>query len=397
MLRNNSVRRTPVLFAVWLFFFSSTSAQVKVDVNLEITGTIKDPESNINTNFRGDDPFNPFRGKIFAAYDYNRTFGVQAQVLFDSKAYKIFEPDKAKPVRFDGLFLSVRRPLNVPVNFWVGKIPTPVADFTKRSYAHTNPLIGFPLMHQYKVALPGFDAFTPSQVLEFRDRFIPGVTAVYEACWITGVAAFGTANTVRWMAAAGKGTLSNPEARENKGFQLAGRIAWEPTTWVAVGISGGVAPYLQHGNFLPAGTSREDVLHRLVGTDLAVSWRDFDLHAELLWSSWDAPLFLEESVQATSWYLELRYQVLQRIYAAGRADWMVFSKIQSPTGELTPWGFDVTRLEAGIGFKLLREWMLKAVIQRNSFDDPTDKTINLYALQSVVRLEDLTSLIFSDE
>ncbi len=391
-MRHRKMSRNLFLFIILLP--ALTSAQLKVDANIDLTGTIRRPESTINTNFRGDDPFNPFRAKVFIGYQFNSTLGIETEILFDSKAHAFESPTKKAPVRPDGYFLSIRKPFETLVNFWIGKIPTPVQSFTARSYSHLNPLIGYPLMHHYKVPLSGFDVVTNTQILSFRDNFSGGVTSIYEACWVTGVSAFGKLDVFDWMVAVAKGTLTNPEARKNDGYQIAGRIGAEPLPWLKIGLSGGIAPYLENGTSVPSGTSREDVHHRLLGTDASISWKDLTFHSELVFNSWDTPLLAEKSVHAVSWYVEAKYDIIKELYAAARVDQMLFNEIKDASGTLTPWGYDVHRQEIGIGAKLIKELTIKAVIQHNTIDNPSKREITYYALQSVLRFEDLQELVF---
>lgn len=235
---------------------------------------------------------------------------------------------------------------------------------------------------------------TNTQILSFRDNFSGGVTSIYEACWVTGVSAFGKLDVFDWMVAVAKGTLTNPEARKNDGYQIAGRIGAEPLPWLKIGLSGGIAPYLENGTSVPSGTSREDVHHRLLGTDASISWKDLTFHSELVFNSWDTPLLAEKSVHAVSWYVEAKYDIIKELYAAARVDQMLFNEIKDASGTLTPWGYDVHRQEIGIGAKLIKELTIKAVIQHNTIDNPSKREITYYALQSVLRFEDLQELVF---
>src|SRR5437867_821523 len=79
----------------------------RLDANVELTGAIfnpsTEPERNINTNFRDDDPFNLVRGKLFPHITFNETFGIEGEVLFDNKAKK-FDRSRNAQVRVDGLY-----------------------------------------------------------------------------------------------------------------------------------------------------------------------------------------------------------------------------------------------------------------------------------------------------
>ena len=71
---------------------------------------------------------------------------------------------------------------------------------------------------------------------------------------------------------------------------------------------------------------------------------------------------------------------------------MLYSDITDPFNvqqNKTPWGYNVTRIESGVGFIPFKQLNIKAVIQHNIIDSPSTKTITLYALQAAFRFENL--------
>ena len=88
------MNKTLFLILVLLCGVRALHAQVfRLDANVELTGATftpnTEPERNINTNFRNDDPFNPVRGKLFPHIRLNDVFGIEGEFLFDNKAKKI--------------------------------------------------------------------------------------------------------------------------------------------------------------------------------------------------------------------------------------------------------------------------------------------------------------------
>ncbi len=369
-----------------------------LDLNIELTGAKFDPnkdfERKINTNFRNDDPFNPIRAKIFPHIEITKTFGIEGDFLFDTKAKK-FGSSEDRPLRIDGFFLSIHGLLDNRLNFWLGKIPTPVGTFSPRSYSHLNPLIGFPLAYQYKVP---YDAFTLSNErsnLALRDLLVGAALSIYEACWITGISAFGNWEGVEYMVAVGQGTLTNPEAKENGGVQIAGRLGWTFSESFSAGVSAGVAPYLQHDTGLPSGTGVRDPKHVIFGADAKAKLNDLTLFFEAFYNSWDTPQYqVEKSISAITAYIEGQYFFRSNLYVAARYDRFFYGDITNPANnQKTPWGYNITRVEAGVGFLPLPELRLKAVIQNNALDHPTTKNISILALQAMVRLEDVQKVV----
>lgn len=369
----------------------------RIDANIELTGARFDPsgepERNINTNFRDDDPFNPIRAKLFPHLKFNETFGIEGEILFDNKAKK-FDRSGNGQVRIDGLFAFAHGLLENKLNFWLGRIPTPVGTFSPRSYSHVNPLIGYPLAYQYKVPYNAFALSPESGNLYLRDYNFGAATAIYEACWITGLSAFGTLAGIDYNIAIGRGTLTNPEASANHGFQLAGRIGRKFSETLSLGLSAGIAPYLEKDAGLPARTSIRDPKHLIIGLDSRVDLDDVHLTGEAFLNSWDTPQYqVEKSIRAFTWYVEGEYRFVQNMFVAGRLDQMLYSDITDPASDgKTPWGYNVTRIEGGFGFQPIQELIMKAVIQYNMLDNPANETVTILALQAAFHFKDVQAL-----
>ncbi|MBI3194742.1 MAG: hypothetical protein HYZ34_09810 [Ignavibacteriae bacterium] len=382
---------------VCVFFLNpQTNAQFKfnLDVNLELTAANMnpnvDPERKINTNFRNDDPFNPVRAKFFPGFWFDKSWGIEGDILLDTKATK-FGSDTKAPLRVDGLFFAYHGEYDKRLNIWVGKIPTPVGTFSPRSYSHINPLIGFPLAYAYKVPYNVFTLSSEASNLTLRDNNFGAATSIYEACWITGISVFGDFEEFGYSVTAGRGTLTNPEAKENGGFQLAARIKKNITENLTIGCSAGIAPYLQHEPTLSSGFAVRDPKHFIGGIDVSAHLSSLKIFFEFLYNSWDTPQYqYETSVKAYSWYLEGQYVLFDNLYAAARFDQMLYNTITDPSsGSNTPWGYDVTRLEAGIGFSPFEQLNIKSVVQQNWLENPSSKSITILALQGTFRFENL--------
>ncbi len=373
---------------------SAHAQSFRLDANLELTAARFEPDNDpgrkINTNFRDDDPFNPVRAKLFPHIRLTETFGIEGDFLFDNKG-KRFDRTANQPFRVDGLFLSINGLFGNHLNFWAGKIPTPVGTFSGRSYSHINPLIGFPLAYHYKLPYNAFTLSSETGNLFLRDNYFGASTSIYEACWITGVSAFGNIEGIDYMAAVGRGTLTNPEAKANGGVQIAGRIGKTFNEHIAGGISAGIAPYLEHDTGLPTGVSYRDPKHIIAGIDASVHLTSLHLFFEAFYNSWDTPQYQhEKNIHAYAWYLEGQYYFLPEFYSALRIDQLIYSHITDPVSQQqTSWGYNITRIETGVGYSPISELNIKVVIQHNMLDSPPGKAITIYALQGAFRFADL--------
>ncbi len=110
------------------------------------------------------------------------------------------------------------------------------------------------------------------------------------------------------------------------------------------------------------------------------------LHSEAIYGTWDSPRIVSDKpVSITSGYLEGRYDFLTRLFAAARFDALGYSEILNPTTDQDePWGDPLTRIEAGLGYRLTRESMVKLVYQRSDYasrspqDDPHVLALQLH-------------------
>jgi hypothetical protein len=92
----------------------------------------------------------------------------------------------------------------------------------------------------------------------------------------------------------------------------------------------------------------------------------------MIHSRWNLPALAAPQIDgplgATAAFVEARYRITPRIFAAARADRLTFSRITGQRlfgGRPTPWDAPVTRLEAGGGFYLQRNLTVRAVVQGN--------------------------------
>lgn len=398
--RTIMTQRFSLLFLITLIVFPLVQAQhFYLDINVDVTASRfnpnVDPERTINTNFRDDDPFNPLRAKLFPTIKFNETFTIEGDFLFDNKGKRFDRTKGNQPFRMDGLFLAVKGLLRNNLNLWFGKIPTPVGTFSPRSYSHVNPLIGWPLAYHYKIPYNVFTASSEASNLALRDNNYGAGTSIYEACWITGITALGNVNNMEYMIAIGRGTLTNPEASANKGFQIAGRLGYKFSDNIKTGLSAGIAPYLEYSTGLPTGTSLRDPKHIITGIDVAIHVSNIHLSAEGFYNSWDTPQYQnEKSIHAYTWYVEGQYFLFPDLYTALRFDRILYHDITDPiTGQKTPWGYNVSRIEAGFGYKLLEQLTIKAIVQQNFLSNPNSNSITILGLQAAFRFEDFQTLV----
>src|SRR6516164_5850189 len=74
-----------------------------------------------------------------------------------------------------------------------------------------------------------------------------------------------------------------------------------------------------------------------------------------------------DPLDALATFVEGRYKITPGLFAAARIDYLGFGSIASAFGT-TPWDAPVTRVEAGGGYSIVRNLLLKVSYQHNSRD-----------------------------
>jgi hypothetical protein len=301
---------------------------------------------------------------------------------------EIRSEDRQAPLPY-ALYLRVRPFAGVPFDVQAGRIPPVFGTFARRAYGtRGNPLIGYPLAYQYLTslradAIPGnADDLVAMRARGWRASYpvgdrspAPGVPLISAFRWDTGVEA--SLSTDRFDAALSitRGTLAAPRVRDdNGGRQLAARVAWKPIPGLVVGGS------FARGEFLAGALS--DRYRAALGShayaqtaaaaDGEYSRGHLILRGELIASRWRLPAvglpLLPPSLGATSGYVEGSYRLSPRWYIAARGDALTFSRVTPSArfgGGATTWDAPVQRVEAGGGYYLQRNLILRAVVQQN--------------------------------
>jgi hypothetical protein len=283
-----------------------------------------------------------------------------------------------------------------------GRIPTAFGGFTRRSYGSANLLIGYPLAYQYLTSLRA-DAIprTADDLVEMRGRgwyvhypvgaeyWDRGVPAMGVFRYDTGVLAkfgFGAART-EIAASLTAGTLSNPGLGDGNGSpQVAVRVAARPWPGLQLGVSGASGAFLEQGvrDVLPGDAAGRQYRQRAFGADAEVSHGYWLVRTEVVSTDWRLPALgaplLARPLRATAWLAEGRYKLAPGLYAAARYDRMFFSRVPSTAGAIS-WDAGLWRVEAGGGYSVRRNVMLKASYQYNRRDGGLVSAAHLAAAQ----------------
>jgi hypothetical protein len=288
-------------------------------------------------------------------------------------------------VRPYAAYVRVRPWPSVPFDIQAGRIPPAFGSFGRRAYALDNPLIGYPLAHQYLTSLrPDAVPGVVADLLEMRGRGWrvnypvgsllegPGLPILSAFRWDTGVQARWRGRRLETTAAITNGTLSDPQVGDNNGGkQLSGRVAVLPVPGLIVGGSAARGSWLDRGITALVSHGPGSYSQSALGADFEYS-RDYWLvRSEVVWSRWTLPFAATvriEDLHAVAMWVEGRYRITPRIFVAARADRLGFSDIADDRGIPVTWEAPVTRIEADAGYYFQRNLLFRVAVQHNDRD-----------------------------
>lgn len=300
------------------------------------------------------------------------------------------------------LYLRIRPWARRRFDVQVGRIPPTFGAFPRRSYAADNPLIGYPLGYQYLTSLRA-DAVPASadELLQMRGRGwlanysvgnltpAPGVPLATAFRWDTGVQAHAANDVVDLTGSITTGTLSNPLVTDdNSGRQVAGRVALHPVAGLIVGASAARGPFVSREAARAAVGGEHDgaFAQTAWGGDVEYSRAYYVLRAETVFSQWTMPSLgspaISRPLRAVATFVEGRYKIRPGFYVAARADRLGFNRIAGSKGPAT-WDAPVTRVEAGGGYSIQRNLLLKISAQLDRRDGGRTRKAHLVAGQLV--------------
>jgi hypothetical protein len=285
------------------------------------------------------------------------------------------------------LYLRIRPWTARAFDIQVGRVPPTFGAFARRTYVSDNLLIGYPLAYQYLTSLrpdslpASADELLQKRTLGWRVRYSVGdqapdhgVPLVSAFRWDTGVQVHASTDVISATLAVTAGTISNPLfTDDNSGKQVAGRVEVHPTPGLVLGTSLARGPFVSDdaARLATGDTSSARFTQTAWGGDVEYSRNYFLVRAETIVSIWRLPILgrpaTELPLRAASASIEGRYKIQPGLYVAARLDHLGFGEITGTQGD-APWESPVNRIEAGGGYSLQRNLLLKLSYQHNTRD-----------------------------
>lgn len=334
-----------------------------LDVALAERGTAY----QLNVLTRGDANFDAYGMRLFADGQVGERLQVFGQMVLRDKS----------GIYVEGAYATFTPDLERDLHVLVGKLPWAIGTYAPRSYSNRNPLVGTPLMYQYHTTLSWYSIPANADALLAEAGSGQhgvgyafggfGMPLVDDSYWDVGVTITGSGRPLEYAAGMVMGTpgWGTTDQDDNSGKSFLGRVGLAPMPSLRIGVSAAYGPYLQDAlnPSLPAGKHATDYHQRLGMADLEVLAGHVEVRGEAAFNVWETPTVGD--LETAGGYVEAKYSFPFGGYLAGRFDAIRFGEITDSGGARRPWDADVTRYEAGFGFRLNRGSIAKLIYQYN--------------------------------
>ncbi|HTY38552.1 MAG TPA: hypothetical protein VMH23_15645 [Bacteroidota bacterium] len=320
------------------------------------------------------------------------TFGWRLDMFIDAKVTdNVFVLANTRSVEEDALeidYAAIRIVdfAGLGFNVQMGKFDMPFGNLDERRFPSKNFLYGLPLIYEYRTSLTNQVA-TRLDVLNGRGKGL-GMRLLDSGIYDLGAMLYGDAGRLHYAVAGSNGTISSAAyhtMNQNSDFNKIVRLAYTPMMGLTLGASAAMGAYLADGGKpLPRDVSSNHYQQLIGEADLEFSRDRFLLNGEGVYSQWTVPFENEDTkISAIGYYAEAKYTWFPRFYTAARVGGLIFSRLPIGDSNLR-WDNNVFEVEAGIGYHLDRNTILKLVRRETRTPEVTGTKDNLTVLQLAV-------------
>jgi hypothetical protein len=320
------------------------------------------------------------------------TFGWRFDLFVDAKVTdnvfvlantRSYEED---PMEIDYAAIRITDLAGLGFNIQMGKFDMPFGNLAERRFPSKNFLYGLPLIYEYRMSLPNQVA-ARGEVLNNRGKGA-GMRLLDYGIYDIGAMLYGDLGSLHYAIAGSNGTISSTgyhQSNQNADFNKIVRLAYTPLMGLTFGASAAMGAYLADGGKALPRNEGSNHYQQLIGeADLEFSRDRFLLNGEAVYSQWTVPFENEDTkLSVIGYYAEAKYTWFPRFYTAARVGGLIFSKLT--IGDTSPrWDNNVLEVEAGIGFHIDRNTILKIVRRETKTPEVTGMRDNLTVLQLAV-------------
>jgi hypothetical protein len=289
-------------------------------------------------------------------------------------------------IYFDYLAIRLTNLTPLQLNLQVGKFDLPFGNLGERRYPRRNPLFGLPLIYEYRTALPDH-VTTEATVLASQGQGT-GMRLLNLGVYDLGGMLFGSFDIVDYAFAVTSGTISSASyGTQNANSDLGKlvRVAVTPMTGCTIGAAYAWGAYLEEPDQpLARNINVNTYSQKSVELDVEISRGHAVVNGEAVYNTWPVPFDAgDKNFKVFGYYLEGKYTLMPRVYAALRVSGLHFGTTLVEQHE-QPWDYDVTEWEGGVGYFFDRDVVLKLVRRETRIHGGSMPKDNLTVLQLAV-------------
>jgi hypothetical protein len=322
----------------------------------------------------GDSFFNPRLSLFLDAHAGPHLYSF-VQARFD----RGFQPRAPEAnARFDEYLLRYTPFDDSRLNLQAGKFATVVGNWVLRHHSWDNPFINAPLPYENVTIVSDLNPVpTPAAFLARRDTpdkkeiWLP---IVWGPDYASGASVFGSLGQWDYAAEVKNASLSSRSVSwdgRDVGWEdptVSARLGFRPGAAWNLGVSFSYGAYLrpeaEDNPAFPAGRNRGDFNQITFAQDASFEWHHWQFWGEVFLSRFQVPNVGDADTLA--YYLEAKYKITTRLFAAVRWNQQFFDTISDGAGGQAAWDRDIWRVDSAIGYRLTRH--LQGKIQY-SFSD----------------------------
>jgi hypothetical protein len=320
----------------------------------------------------GDNLFNP-RLSLFL----DGQFGSQVYVFVQSRVDRHFDPsDEGAQIRIDEYAIRFTPWEDGRLNIQVGQFATVFGRWVERHLSWDNPFLNAPLVYENVTSVedaqappePRLSVGAPEEKYEYNP-------VIWGPSYASGVSVAGKIGQFDYAAEVKNASLSSrPEQWyvTNRGFEnptVTGRLGFRPNETWNFGISASDGAYFASvaQPTLPMGRDLCDYHETVLGQDVSFAWHHLQLWAEVIEARFEIPGFGDADTVA--YFVEAKYKFAPQLFGALRWNQQFFGDVPDRLGGEIPWGRDLWRMDAAVGYRFTAHTQLKVQysIQRDAY------------------------------
>jgi hypothetical protein len=269
--------------------------------------------------------------------------------------------DQNITVDYAAIRLADLTPLHI--NIQAGRFDLPFGNLGDRRFPRKNALYSLPLLYEYATALP--DRLTTEEdILAARGKG-GGMPLLDGGVYDLGAMVFGAWGPMDYAIAVSSGTVSATTygtQNSNSGVGTVMRLMVTPLAGLTLGAAYAQGAYMEEPDQpTPMNINVNNYHQHSLEMDLEFSRGHAIVYGEAVFNRWPVPLQAgDQDFGAFGYYVEGKYTLIPRLYVALRASGLQFGKVMLDRQDQR-WDYNVAEMEAGFGYFLERDVLLKLV------------------------------------